>query len=40
MKREKTEWFSKEKRILAFGFGFLVLPPAILGIHWEMLLPK
>lgn len=36
MKREKTEWFPKEKRILAFVFGFLVLSPAILGIYWVL----
>ena len=40
MKREKTTWSPKAKLILAFVLGFLVLSPAILGIYWEMLLPK
>jgi hypothetical protein len=40
MKKEKTEWSPKAKLILAFVLGFLALSPAILGIHWEWLLPK
>ena len=40
VKGEKTEWSPKAKLILAFVLGFLVLSPAILGIYWELLLPK
>jgi hypothetical protein len=36
----KKEWSSAAKLILAFILGFLLLSPAILGIYWEMLLPK
>ena len=37
---EQTEWSPTVKLILAFILGFLALSPAILGIHWEMLLAK
>ena len=40
MKKEKTEWSPKAKLILAFIMGFLALSPAILGIYWELFLPK
>ncbi len=40
VKREQTEWSPTVKMILAFILGLLALSPAILGIHWEMLLPK
>ena len=40
MKKEKTAWSPKAKLILAFIIGFLALSPAILGIYWELLLPK
>lgn len=40
VKKEKTQWSPKAKLILAFIIGFLVLSPAILGIYWELLLPK
>ncbi len=40
MRRIKTECSPMAKLILAFVIGFLVLSPAILGIYWEMLLPK
>jgi len=40
VKGEKTEWSPKAKLILAFVLGFLALSPAILGIYWELLLPK
>ena len=39
-KGEKTQWSPKAKLILAFIIGFLALSPAILGIYWELLLPK
>jgi hypothetical protein len=32
-------WSPKTKIVLAFIIGFLVLSPAILGIHWEAILP-
>lgn len=38
MKREKTEWSSTVKLILAFVLAVLALSPAILGIYWELLL--
>jgi hypothetical protein len=40
MKREKTKWSPTAQLILAFVLGLLALSPAILGIHWELLLPK
>lgn len=40
VKKEKTQWSPTVKLILAFVLGFLVLSPAILGIYWELLLPK
>ena len=44
---ESTPWVKGEKKhgsptvkiILAFVLGLLVLSPAILGIHWQHLLP-
>lgn len=38
-KREKKGWSPTVKMVLAFVLGFLALSPAILGIHWERLLP-
>jgi len=40
MKGEKTQWSPTVKLILAFVLGFLALSPAILGIYWELFLPK
>ena len=40
IKREKTEWSPTAKLILAFVLVLLALSPAILGIHWELLLRK
>jgi hypothetical protein len=37
---ERKEWSPTVKLILAFILGLLALSPAILGIHWEMLLPQ
>ncbi len=39
VQRGKREWPPGLKLILAFILGFLALSPAILGIHWERLLP-
>jgi hypothetical protein len=39
VKGEKKQWSPSVKLILAFILGLLVLSPAILGIHWELLLP-
>lgn len=36
---ERQRWPPRLKLILAFVIGFLVLSPAILGIHWERILP-
>ena len=40
VKGEKKQWSPTVKLILAFILGLLVLSPAILGIHWELLLPR
>jgi len=40
MEKEPTGWWPTVKLILAFILGLLVLSPAILGLHWEMLLGK
>jgi hypothetical protein len=37
---ERHQWSPTVKLILAFILGFLALSPAILGIYWEMILPK
>jgi hypothetical protein len=39
IKREKTGGSPTAKLILAFVLGLLALSPAILGIHWELILP-
>jgi hypothetical protein len=39
-KGEKKQWSPTVKIILAFIIGLLALTPAILGIYWELLLPK
>lgn len=39
VKEERQGWSSTAKLVLAFIVGFLLLSPAILGIHWERLLP-
>jgi hypothetical protein len=39
-KGERTGWSPKAKLVLAFVLGLLLLSPAILGIYWELLLPK
>ena len=38
VQEEKQGWSPRVKLILAFVIGLLALSPAILGIHWEMLL--
>ncbi len=40
VRREPTKWPPTVKLLLAFIIGFLLLSPAILGIYWEMILPK
>lgn len=40
VERERMQWFPSFKLILAFVLGVLLLSPAILGLYWEMLLPK
>jgi hypothetical protein len=40
VKGEKKHWSPTAKLILAFILGLLALSPAILGIHWELLLPR
>jgi hypothetical protein len=40
VKGEKTDWSPTAKLIFAFIIGLLLLSPAILGIFWEVLLPK
>ena len=40
MKGERAKWSPRAKLILAFVLGLLALSPAILGIHWELLLPR
>ena len=37
---EQTEWSPTLKVILGFILSVLVLFPAILGLYWELLLPK
>jgi hypothetical protein len=39
VKGEKKYWSPAVKIILAFILGLLALSPAILGIHWQHLLP-
>ena len=39
VKGEKKHWSPTAKIILAFILGLLALSPAILGIHWQQLLP-
>jgi hypothetical protein len=36
---EKKHWSPTVKLILAFILGLLALSPAILGLHWQHLLP-
>jgi hypothetical protein len=40
VKGEQQGWGPTVKLILAFVLSFLALSPAILGIYWELLLPK
>lgn len=40
VKGEQTEWSPTVRLVLAFIIGLLVLSPAILGLYWEMVLPK
>ena len=40
VKGEKKHWSPMVKIILAFIIGLLALSPAILGLHWELLLPR
>ncbi len=39
VQEEKQRWPPNLKLLLAFVLGFLALSPAILGIHWELVLP-
>jgi hypothetical protein len=39
VKGEKKHWSPTVKMILAFVLGLLALSPAILGLHWQHLLP-
>lgn len=39
VKGEKKHWSPTVKIVLAFILGLLALSPAILGIHWQHLLP-
>jgi hypothetical protein len=40
VKGEKKHWSPTVKILIAFILGLLALSPAILGIHWELLLPR
>jgi hypothetical protein len=40
VKEEKKHWSPTAKILLAFILGVLALSPAILGIYWELLLPR
>ncbi len=40
VKGEKAQWPPIVKLILAFILVLLAISPAILGIHWELLLGK
>jgi hypothetical protein len=40
VKGEKKHWSPAAKLILAFILGVLALSPAILGIYWQLLLPR
>lgn len=40
VKGERTEWSPTVKMIFGFVLSLLVLSPAILGLYWEVLLPK
>jgi hypothetical protein len=40
VKGEKKHWSPTVKILLAFILGLLALSPAILGIHWELFLPR
>ncbi len=40
VKGEKKHWSPNVKLILAFIVGLMALTPAILGLYWELLLPK
>ncbi|MCL4504365.1 MAG: hypothetical protein M1438_21280 [Deltaproteobacteria bacterium] len=40
VKEERTAWSPTVKLILASIIALLLLSPAVLGLYWEMLLPK
>jgi hypothetical protein len=40
VKGERKQWSPTVKIILAFIVGLMALTPAILGLYWELLLPK
>ncbi len=40
VKGEQQGWSPTAKLIFAFIIALLLLSPAILGIYWEVLLPK
>jgi hypothetical protein len=37
---ETTRGYPTAKGVLAYLIGFLILSPALLGIYWEIFLPK
>ncbi len=39
VQEERRRWPPSLKLLLAFVIGILALSPAILGIHWELVLP-
>jgi len=39
VQEKRQGWPPSLKLIIAFVIGFLALSPAILGIHWELVLP-
>ena len=40
VKGEKKQWSPTVKMVLAFIIGLVVLSPALLGIYWQLLLPR
>jgi hypothetical protein len=39
VKGEKKQWSPTVKMILAFVLGLLALSPALLGLHWQHVMP-
>jgi hypothetical protein len=40
VKEEKKDWYPTVKLIIVFIIGLMALTPAILGLYWELLLPR